>query len=484
MNFPAARSIAVEEWRYWLRSKTAISALIVVLLLLATSLVSTSAHINNERDAREQLQALAEETFRDQPARHPHRMVHYGHYVFRSPAPLAIADPGVEPYTGTVMFLEGHKQNSATFSPQYTRANAGPYPLLSPALAYQLLVPLLLIVVGFGSLSREHEARTDQLVFTMGISPGTFWLGKSMALAALALLALLPLGIVASLAWLQGENGLITLSFWLGYAVYLMCWAFLITAASAWSKQATTALLTLLACWVALSVLIPRVASSAADAWTPLNGKLQNDLAISRALRTVGDGHNASDPAFTQLRSQLLAQYEVDTVESLPINFRGLVAQTAERDLTDILNQFAEQRTKQERAQARLANSFSVLSPYLALKSFSISTANTDLNQHHRFLREAEAVRFAFVQGLNEVHTNDLAYSDDINRSVDESSSQRARVDAHHWRILDEFKPQPPSVKARLGSSLPFLLTLLAWTFLAATAGWLGARRSAWASHA
>ncbi len=107
--------IAREEWRYWLRSKTASAVGVAAILLIVTSLTTNYVRIDTQREARLQLQAVAEETFRNQPARHPHRMVHYGHYVFRTPAPLAIADPGVDPYTGTVMFLEGHKQNTATF---------------------------------------------------------------------------------------------------------------------------------------------------------------------------------------------------------------------------------------------------------------------------------------------------------------------------------------------------------------------------------
>ena len=103
MAAQAITRIAFEEWRYWLRSRTGIAAAVVAALLVLTSFITTSVHINSERDAREHLQATAEETFRNQPARHPHRMVHYGHYVFRTPAPLAIADPGVDPYTGTCL---------------------------------------------------------------------------------------------------------------------------------------------------------------------------------------------------------------------------------------------------------------------------------------------------------------------------------------------------------------------------------------------
>lgn len=474
----AVGRIAREEWRYWSRSKTGIAASVVVMLLLLTSWVTTFVQVQSEREARAQLQKTAENTFRNQPARHPHRMVHYGHYVFRVPAPLAIIDPGIDPFTGTVMFLEGHRQNSATFAPQYTRPQAGPYAILSPALAYQLLVPLLLIVVGFASLSREREARTDQLLFTMAVSPSTFWLGKSLALALLALAALLPLALVAIQAWRNGEDGLIVTAFWFGYAAYLLCWVFLVTAASAWSKRATTALLVLLACWMTVSIVLPRVASSTADTFAPLNSKVQNDLEITQVLRDKGDSHDANDPAFAKLSDQLLAQYSVDSIEALPVNFRGIVAGKGEEELTQILNRFADQRIDQEQTQAKLASAFSIASPYLALKSFSIVTASTGLDQHHQFLREAEAGRYSFVQSLNRVHTNDLSYEDDINRNKSAAASQRARVDAHHWRVLNDFEWMPASNAARLVSSAPYLAILLLWTLGAAWVGRVGALRS------
>jgi len=480
MDARAIVRVAREEWRYWLRSKTGIAATVVAALLVLTSLITTSVHVNNERDAREQLQATAEEAFHNQPARHPHRMVHYGHYVFRAPAPLAIADPGVDPYTGTVMFLEGHRQNSATFAPKYTRAQAGPYAFLSPALTYQLLVPLLLIVVGFASLAREREARTDQLVFTMAVSPATFWLGKSIALSALAFVSLLPLALVTLMAWQSGEQTSIALAFWLGYAMYLLGWVFLITAASVWSKRASSSLLVLLACWVSLCILLPRIASSTADAWQPLNSKVQNDLEIARALRDSGDGHNANDPAFAKLRAELFAQYDVDSLEALPVNIRGIVSETAEREQTKILNRFADRRIDQESTQAQTASAFSWLSPYVAMKSFSITTASTDLKQYHQFLRDAEAARFAFVQGLNQVHAKDLSYADDINRNLDERSGQRARVDAHHWQMLDEFNWAPRSSAERLASGLPYLVALLLWALAAAALGLMGSSRAAW----
>ena len=106
-------SIAREESRLWLRSRLALFTLLIFSVLLAAVSIATSLRMSEEYRHRSEQQALAEETFLSQPDRHPHRMVHYGHYVFRTPPPLAMIDPGVDSVTGQSIFLEGHRQNTA-----------------------------------------------------------------------------------------------------------------------------------------------------------------------------------------------------------------------------------------------------------------------------------------------------------------------------------------------------------------------------------
>ena len=108
--------IAKEEWRYWLRSKVAVTAFVVVSIIVASVSFVNSMTLLEESHQREHQQETAEQTFLAQPDRHPHRMVHYGHYAFRTPPPLAIFDTGVDSVTGQAIFLEGHRQNSATFA--------------------------------------------------------------------------------------------------------------------------------------------------------------------------------------------------------------------------------------------------------------------------------------------------------------------------------------------------------------------------------
>ena len=141
--------------------------------------------------------------------------------------------------------------------------------------------------------------------------------------------------------------------------------------------------------WFATSLVIPRIGVMTAGAALPMEGKIITDMRMKEDLRKLGDGHNAADPAFAKLRANLLAQYDVDTVEELPINFRGAVAQKSEADLTDTLNAYAERSMASETAQADLVANFGWLSPYVAISTASRQIAGTDLATHHRFLREA-----------------------------------------------------------------------------------------------
>ena len=465
--------IAADEWRYWRRSKLATAAALLAFILIFISLFSTSAYVSAEKNTRVSLQQTAEETFRNQPARHPHRMVHYGHYVFRAPTPLASLDPGVDSYTGTVMFLEGHRQNSATFSSSFDGAKAGAFAQLTPALSYQLLLPLILIIIGFACVSREREAGTDQQLLTTGISTTTLWLGKTIALLAAAGLALLPL-IIGAL--LSGSNAIAAFGFSTIYALYLFAWVLCITAVSAWSKRGATSLLVLVTLWLCFCILTPRLLASFSNAQLPNASQIESDMAVVEALRSVGDGHNANDPAFSKLRENLLKEYEVDDIKDLPFNFRGLVAQTAEAELTQVLNKYAEDRMNKQTEQIRLMRSFEFLSPYSVLQSASMLIAGTDLRTHHRFLDQAEATRFEFVQGLNEVHKNQLSYHADINRSKDQASERRTRMSADNWRILKDFKFEPFDAQNRLSLMLPSVLLLSLWILLIGLFGYLGSR--------
>ena len=211
---------------------------------------------------------------------------------------------------------------------------------------------------------------------------------------------------------------------------------------------------------------------------SPANRKICSDCLLSHTdLRKLGDGHNANDKAFKQLKSELLEKYNVTRVEDLPVNFRGVVALESEQKLTAVLNRYAASRTLAEAQQEDAIRGYSWLTPTLAITFASRSIAGTDLAHYHRFQAEAETIRFAFVQKLNRAHAAKLSYEDDINRNKNEASGQRARVDASNWQVLDEFQFQTADLSDRLTNAFSSIASLLAWSILSLAAlFWRAAR--------
>jgi ABC-2 type transport system permease protein len=470
-------TIAAAEWRSWQRSRLALGGALLLAVLLVATTVLTTLRMQAERAERVHHQREAEAAFLAQPDRHPHRMVHYGHYVFRTPAPLALFDPGLDAVTGQSIFLEGHRQNTALFAGSGASADLGSFSALSPALVYQWLAPLLLVLLGHGALVREREAGTLATLLAQGLPGRQLLAGKALALGGAMLLLLVPLALAMAAAVAQGEQLTAALALMGLYALYLALWAGLALLASALWRTRAAALAALAALWIGLTLVLPALAASAAAAAEPLAGKLETDLAMLADVRKLGDGHNANDPAFAQLRAELLAQHGVQRVEELPVNLRGIVAEYGERKLTETLNAWAHQQRAGEQRQAERLSRHGWFTPVLALSDASRAVAGTDLRHHHRFLQEAEALRYAFVQGLNRVHAQQLAYADDIRRSSDTQAERRTRVSAANWQLLDRFRFAPDTAQARVAQAGPQALMLLLWCgALAAALAWAGGR--------
>jgi ABC-2 type transport system permease protein len=469
--------IAREEWRLWLRSKVVVVAALIVAVLLAVTSVLTAGRVADEQSQRMEQQVAAEETFFAQPDRHPHRMVHYGHYAFRPPPPLAVFEPGVDAVTGQSIFLEGHRQNTAMFADTKAAADLGGFAALTPASLYQLLMPLLLIVLGHALFLRERESGTLAVMLAQGQSGVRLAIGKGAALLAVIVIFMIPLVAVAAYAVALGESGLAAGSLVLSYFVYLCVWGAIVLAASTILTQRTVSLGALIFAWLFAALIVPRFAINVSSAAIDAPGKIESDLVMLAEQRKLGDGHDAADPAFKRLEAQVLEQYEAETIEELPINWRGVVASYSEAELTDLMNEYSNKRMGLETSQSRMFDIFGLVSPSIAISSLSRTLSGTDLATHHRFLRESEVLRFDFVQSLNQAHVDDLDYAVDINRSTNEETSRAARINADSWKVLDEFRFTADPASKRLGRAILSVGVLLLWLAVSLGAVFFAARR-------
>ena len=474
----AIRLIAADEWRLMRRNRVAMLGLAMLLALSTIAALTSIAQRDNSDAIRARFQAQADQAFDGAPARHPHRMVHYGHFVFRPLPALAAFDSGVDSFTGNTIYLEGHRQNSANFGDVRQSSLLVRFGQLTPAFVLQALAPLILIFIGFGIVARERERGTIRQLFAHGVTIRRLLIGKTLGLGGIAALMLAPAAL--ALGWLvAAESAPLMPSLMLlgGYAAYLAIWVLLIIIASSLAAHARTALMALIGIWALTVILLPRIAPDVALATNPTLTRLETDIAIQEDLRRMGDSHNPEDPFFTAFKERTLKQYGVEKIEDLPLNYGGLLAVEGEKLTSKLFDDYADRQFAAQRAQSGLKDAVGLISPTIALRRLSMSASGTDLEGHRRFLAQAEAYRFAIVQQLNQLQATKVTYSDDRNRNKDPEAAKRVRIDPENWKAVPDFRYQAPSSAEKIRTALPGLLILLGWLAVLGLGMRLAARR-------
>ncbi|GGI68088.1 ABC transporter permease [Polymorphobacter multimanifer] len=471
-------TIAAAELRLMLRSRLALVGLATLLLLSAIAAITSAVQMSTAAIARADAQAITDAQFKSQPDRHPHRMVHYGTYALRPVGSLAAFDPGVDAFTGTVLFLEGHRQNSATFGAARESSDLVRFGQLTPAFVLQTLAPLLLVFLGFATVARERESGSLRALRAHGASAATILGGKAIALAAVAGIAMLPalIALLWAAARMPGEAAVAALTA-LAYAAYLLVWVLAIVAGSALARTAQGALVGLIAAWAIIVVLVPRAAAGWAGLAEPLPSRVDTEFAIAADLRTLGDSHNANDPHFAAFKAGVLKQYGVSRVEDLPVNYRGIQAMEGERLTAKLFDEYGARADAIQLGQSARLAAFGLLSPALTVRRASMLAAATDLATHLDFMRQAEAYRFDLVQRLNRLQAEAVSGADDGARSRDPIADRRTRISADFWRSMPEFAFVQRSPARRAEAMLPPLGILILWLAAAAVLFGFGIRR-------
>lgn len=467
-----ARRIAREEWRYLFRDRAAVLSLALLTVLTLLAALNAYEHQRNANAQRAHYQAQANGEFEAQPDRHPHRVVHYGHFLFRPLNSLAAFDPGIDGYTGNTLYLEGHRQNSANFGDVRQHSLLLRFGQLTPAFVLQVLAPLLLVFFGHAGVARERESGTLRILLAQGVRSRQLVLGKFLALAGFAGLALAPA--LLGLAWLAASGQApwsMALLIGAGYAGWLLLWTLVVVLASTLAARGRDALLVLLTAWALLVIMVPRWAPDVANTAVALPTRFEDNIHVQRDYLALGDAHNPNDPKFSAFRSKLLKQYGVSRVEDLPVNYKGLVGMEGERMSTELFNRYADETFGRQERQNAVVDAFGWLSPTLALRRLSMTAAGTDLAAYRSFLEQGERYRYDLVQGLNRLQVEELRYADDTN------PDKENRVSSAHWNTFPEFHYQGPGPDESLRRAAPAALVLTLWLAALGALAWAMAAR-------
>ncbi|KQP94047.1 hypothetical protein ASF60_13085 [Methylobacterium sp. Leaf113] len=430
---------------------------VLVLLLTVAGLV---AWRDSTRYAGEVAQVAAAERARwlGQDAKNPHSADHFGLWVFRPSAPLAVLDPGTEPYTGRMVRVEAHVFNDAVYR---AIQDAGPLArsgLGSVADIVQLVVPLAAILLGFSAFAADRERGTLRLALGNGGPPGRLFAARFAALfAALALVAGLPLlGIGALAVMSQDHTGwqlvprlLTWIAAQLAYGAVFLLLAMLVSLVA---RTARGALAASLAAWVLLCVAAPRLAVVGVDAVVPALSYREVRARIEAGFR----GHRTAEANDVRTR-EVLARYGVSDPDELPVDLRGLMMSENESHNFAVydreLGAFFDSLAAQDRALAWAG----LLSPRVALQALSQTLAGTDFAQHAHFVWAAEAYR----RGISERMNAEI-------RDHPQRGGTTLVAGSDLWGEIPSFVPRPLPFATTLANARVPALVLALWLGLMA----------------
>lgn len=457
--------IAREEWRSLLRNRVAVFGLSLLAVLMLVAAFNAWEHQRNANAERAHYQAQANHEFAAQPDRHPHRVAHYGHFLFRPLNVLAAFDPGIDAYTGNTLFVEAHRQNSANFGDVRQSSMLLRFGQLTPAFVLQVLASLLLVFVGHACVARERETGTLRVLWAQGVSGWQLLLGKLLGLAGFAGLVVLPA--LLALGWMATSDQTSWASAGLlcaGYLVWLLLWSLIVVLVSSLFARSRDALLALLAAWTVLVILLPRWLPEVVSTTIELPTRFENEIHATREYLALGNAHDPNDPKFAEFRDKVLKQYGVTRVEDLPVNFKGLVGIESERKSTELFNRYATATLDLQDRQNRMVDGFGWLSPTLAIRRLSMTASGTDQDSYRRFLEQGEQYRYDLIQHLNRLQAQELSYADDT------SPNKENRIAHTHWQAFPPFQFEPRPATETWQRIVPASGILLLWLVALAAA--------------
>ncbi|UOQ70225.1 ABC transporter permease [Hymenobacter cellulosilyticus] len=462
------QSIAQKEFVSTLRDRrfVVLSALVLALLLAAT--LVGRASFRTLQQERHLAQQTVNDQFRNQPARHPHRVAHYGSFAFRPKSGLSLLDSGVDSFTGSAVYLEAHQQNSVNFSQAQQSGSLIRFGEMTVAFVLQLLVPLLIIFLCFGAFTQERETGTLKLLLSQGITLRQVAWGKIRGYSQAVALVVAPALLLAAALLFTGEEFasnadlLARLAlFGLSYALYFFLFVVGSVVVSARQASSRAALVTLLGLWILGGIILPKATANLGASLYPTITKAQLDAEVHEQAQHGVNGHDPQDKRAAELKAGLLKKYGVDSEEKLPVSVAGLQMAAGEEYSARVYQQhFAALNATYEK-QNRLSDWAGLLNPYQAMRPLSMGLAGSDFAHYVHFQQAAEAYRYGLVQRLNHLQAG-MGYGD-----------KERRLDAHTWQELPVFSYQAPPLSWALPRLLLPVAALLLW---AGGLSWLGLR--------
>jgi ABC-2 type transport system permease protein len=453
-------TIAARDFRGFVRDGRLpfVGGLALVLLIVS---IAVGWRLQSDTTAeRAAAQEKGYEAWVTQSPKNPHSAAHLGMHVFKPDPPLALFDPGIEPFAGQTVWLEAHKQNDFGFRPAQDATGLRRFGDLSAAYVLQVLAPLIIVLIGFDALAGEREQGTLRQLASLGVAPARLLWGKALAIM-FAVTAMLVPAVVLSLAAIfhAAEAGTLADNIvrlaWisLAYGLYLGTFLFGTLAVSGIAPRARVALVALIAIWTLTTIIAPRAASEAAHRLLPTPTRAAFEAALGADLSVAE-------------RKAVEANFDIASSGMILPEDSGRALQVADHSGYPVFDRHYNALWDIFERQRQLQRWFGFASPIVALRVFSTGMAGTDLMHQRRFATAAEAHR-RLIQ--------DLMSEDRIAHAGAQGYNYQAPVDL--WAKVPPFHFEGPTSGDAMLAYWPELVILVTGFALTAFAAVGAVRR-------
>jgi ABC-2 type transport system permease protein len=450
----------------------------IMVLLLLTAVLAGWQRFDAYTATQTAAQGSTNSQWLKQGDKNPHTAAHYGNYAFKPLGPLAFFDSGITSYAGTTVFMEAHKQNFAIGRPASDTSAIARFGELNGAMILQVLLPLLIIFLGFTAFSGERESGTLRQVMSMGVSRSRLLWGKAAGLAAAVLLVVVPClvagGVFLAATGLQtvgGGVGVRVALMGLAYLLYAAVFLFLTLAVSAWSRTARGALMVLVGFWAFTAFIMPKAAAEISKLAhpSPAFGTFMADMREHQRRGIDGVSPHAK---LGRYQGELFRQYKVSKVEDLPVYWTAIRMQKLEELDQPVFDQHYGAVRDTYVAQQRLQDRLGVVAPTLPLRSISMGLAGTSLIEHAKFTADAEEFRHDLVFKMNDYLSKAAADLNGVN-----SASNFMIANERVFAIVPPYQYEPPALETTIGAQVRNFALLAAWLAAAVGLAWFATGR-------
>ncbi|MBT34069.1 MAG: hypothetical protein CMO01_30770 [Thalassobius sp.] len=399
--------IIKNEWKGFLRNRMFLYVGVTFTIVLLITCWVSNKQVQLQHDLQQTAQLHIRSQWDDMGATNPHNAVHFGTYAFKPYQLMNSIDEGVNAVTGNVLRLEGHVQNEMEFSEASQSLMISVFGKLTPALLLQYVIPLFLIFLSFSAISLERESGRIKLLVIQGLSLPKMIFYKSISLLIIGM-GMLFIGLFLQMLTLDlfqnSDTFLRLFSLFLAYLFFYYILILLTVILSAWLKTPTAALSSILAIWVIWVVFLPKIFGLLTEDQYPLPSRQAFKLAMKVDRENGINGHAPSSNRKNEFKQKILKEYEVDSVEELPINLDGLLMQADEEYGNKVWDKHFGSNYQILKDQKWMYQLLGIIDPFIALQNLSMGFSGSDLFHHQDFLLAAENYRRDFIKSLNDKH--------------------------------------------------------------------------------